>query len=292
MTATIPSVISCQELKDLLQSSSQSIAVLEADLGKQVEADFKAGHIPKARYFDQLEHTTPTAFIPRGLPDVKSFEDYLTRLGVSNDHHIILYDRSANGFFAASRAWFLLKTYGADKVSILNGGFNAWKKEDNEIEKSDESNDSAKEGQTNNFTVKLNEQMVRNFDQMVSNISLDKDNPERIQVFDARPPNLFYGADAGHMPNAVNLPYRSLFDQNQHLKSKEQLTQIFDKAGVDLSKPTIYTCQGGVTASTLAFVAQLLGQQEPSVYMGAFTEWQQRAPADLIIKGDGTPTAQ
>ena len=70
---------------------------------------FQRGHIPKARYFDQLEYTTPTAFIPRGLPDVKSFEDYLTRLGVSNDHHIVLYDRSAAGFFAASRAWFLLK---------------------------------------------------------------------------------------------------------------------------------------------------------------------------------------
>ena len=35
--------------------------------------------------------------------------------------------------------------------------------------------------------------MIRNFDQMVSNVSLDKDNTERIQVFDARPPNLFYG---------------------------------------------------------------------------------------------------
>lgn len=71
--------------------------------------DLFRGHIPKARYFDQLEYTTPTAFIPRGLPDVKSFEDYLTRLGVSNDHHIVLYDRSAAGFFAASRAWLLLK---------------------------------------------------------------------------------------------------------------------------------------------------------------------------------------
>lgn len=86
------------------------------------------------------------------------------------------------------------------------------------------------------------------------------------------------------MPNAVNLPYGSLFDQeSQHLKSKDQLAEsklsiysdfslnysfsVFNKAGVDLSKPTIYTCQGGVTASTLAFVAQLLGQQEPSVYM-------------------------
>jgi len=71
--------------------------------------DLFRGHIPKARYFNQLEYTTPTAFIPRGLPDVKSFEDYLTRLGVSNNHHIVLYDRSAAGFFAASRAWFLLK---------------------------------------------------------------------------------------------------------------------------------------------------------------------------------------
>ncbi|UJR34414.1 hypothetical protein I4U23_021821 [Adineta vaga] len=292
MTSTeiIPALLSCRQLKDLLQSSSKQIAVLEADISKQVEADFKAGHIPKARYFDQLEYTTPTAFIPRGLPDVKSFEDYLTRLGISNEHHIVLYDRSPSGFFAASRAWFLFKTYGVDKLSILDGGFNAWKREINEIEK-DESNDSKEEEETKRFTVKLNEKMVRNFDQMVSNISLDKDNIERLKVFDARPPNLFYGADAGHMPNAINLPYGSLFDQaNQYLKSKDQLEEIFNKAGVDLSKPTIYTCQGGITASTLAFVADLLGQKEPSVYMGAFTEWQQRAPPELIIKGDGKPT--
>jgi thiosulfate/3-mercaptopyruvate sulfurtransferase len=67
------------------------------------------GHIPSARYFDQLQHTKPTAFLPRGLPDVPAFEEYLASLGISNDDHIILYDRSAPGLFAAARAWFLLR---------------------------------------------------------------------------------------------------------------------------------------------------------------------------------------
>lgn len=41
-TEVIPALISCQQLKDLLQSSSSElIAVLEADIGKQAEADFK-----------------------------------------------------------------------------------------------------------------------------------------------------------------------------------------------------------------------------------------------------------
>ena len=49
--------------------------------------------------------------MPRGLPDVKGFEEYLGRLGISNTDHIILYDRSANGLFAAARAWLLLKVF-------------------------------------------------------------------------------------------------------------------------------------------------------------------------------------
>jgi 3-mercaptopyruvate sulfurtransferase SseA len=68
-----------------------------------------SAHLPQARYFDQLECTTPTKFISRGLPDIKCFETYLTRLGISNGDHIVLYDRSPMGFYASARAWWLLK---------------------------------------------------------------------------------------------------------------------------------------------------------------------------------------
>ncbi|CAF3014797.1 unnamed protein product [Rotaria sp. Silwood2] len=142
---TIPSIISCQELKSLLQAPPCEISVLETDFGKQPETDFQAGHIPKAQYFDQLECTTPTDFIPRGLPDVQCFEEYLTRLGVSNTAHIVLYDRSPTGFLASSRAWLVLQTHGVKSLSILNGGFHKWTKEINEIESSN-SSDPKSEG--------------------------------------------------------------------------------------------------------------------------------------------------
>ncbi len=86
------------------------------------------------------------------------------------------------------------------------------------------------------------------------------------------------------MPNSLNVPYTEVFDQtNQCLKSKDELNKgkismnilysnilfsspVFHNAGVDLSKSVIYTCQTGTTASTLAFVAHVLGQKSLSVY--------------------------
>jgi hypothetical protein len=93
----------------------------------------------------------------------------------------------------------------------------------------------------------------------------------------------FLGSNGGHLPNSLNVPYPQVFDQtNQTLKSKDELKTrkdfhhissipirihlVFNTAGVDLSKPGIYTCQTGTTASTLAFVAHVLGQKTYSVY--------------------------
>jgi hypothetical protein len=41
-TKAIPESISCKELKDLIDTRSHSIVILEADVGKQVQADFQA----------------------------------------------------------------------------------------------------------------------------------------------------------------------------------------------------------------------------------------------------------
>ncbi|CAF1168866.1 unnamed protein product [Adineta steineri] len=303
-TKTIPALLSCHALKDLLRSSSQKISVLEADIGKQFENEFRHGHIPKARYFDQLECTKPSKLIPRGLPETKCFESYLSKMGVSNSDHIVLYDRSPIGFYATSRAWWLFKTLGVDSLSILNGGFYKWLKEINELESSDD-NASKSQEETGKFTVHKNEEMLKNYKDMLHIVST---NDKEQQIVDARPPNLFYGSNAGHLPNSVNVPYTDVFDQtNQCLKSKDELKQstqqkkqilhsffllVFNSAGVDLSKPAIYSCQTGTTASTLAFAAHILGQESLSVYNGSFTEWQQRAPKEFIINNKiDTPAA-
>jgi len=200
-------------------------------------------------------------------------------LGVSNNDHIVLYDRSPMGLYASSRAWWLLRTYGIDSLSILNGGFYKWLKEINDTESS--VNDNSKPEEKGKFTVRLNEQMLKNYKDMLHIVTTNNKNE---QIVDARPPNIFNGANAGHLPNSLNVPYTEVFDQtNQCLKSNNELKKIFNNAGVDLSKSAIYSCQTGTTASTLAFVAHVLGQKSLSVYNGSFTEWQQRAPKELII---------
>ncbi|CAF4840472.1 unnamed protein product, partial [Rotaria socialis] len=71
----------------------------------------------------------------------------------------------------------------------------------------------------------------------------------------------------GHIRGSLNVPYSQLFDQtNQGLKSNDELKKVFTDAGVNLSKPSIYSCQSGTTASALAFAAHILAQQSLSVY--------------------------
>ncbi len=58
------------------------------------------------------------------MPPPDEFEVHMTQLGLKHDDIIIVYD--GKGIFSAPRAWFMLKTFGAKHVSILDGGLPLW----------------------------------------------------------------------------------------------------------------------------------------------------------------------
>lgn len=85
----------------------------------------------------------------RNIPDANCFKDYIGSKGISNKHHLIIYDRSPYGFYSSTRLWWLLrvfiiekifknsnriiqikfnfvKLYGHENITILNGGLNKW----------------------------------------------------------------------------------------------------------------------------------------------------------------------
>ena len=57
-------------------------------------------HIPKARFFDLSTHTKPTPSVARPLPDIRHFCSQLETAGVSDNHHVIVYDKSSTMFAA------------------------------------------------------------------------------------------------------------------------------------------------------------------------------------------------
>src|SRR5699024_11312547 len=86
------------------------------------------GHIPGAVFFDieaLSDHTSP---LPHMLPRPETFAVAMRELGVNQDKHLIVYDEG--NLFSAPRAWWMLRTFGVEKVSILGGGLAGWQRDD------------------------------------------------------------------------------------------------------------------------------------------------------------------
>ncbi len=56
-----------------------------------------------------MERVTPTDLLPKNIPDANGFKDYVESLGISSNHHVMVYDRSPAGFFASTRLWWLFR---------------------------------------------------------------------------------------------------------------------------------------------------------------------------------------
>src|ERR1700731_4204506 len=81
-------------------------------------------HIPGALFFDIEElsdHSTP---LPHMLPTPEDFSRSMSSLGVDDNSSIVVYEQE--GVFSAPRAWWTLRTFGAQHVYVLDGGLRAW----------------------------------------------------------------------------------------------------------------------------------------------------------------------
>lgn len=83
------------------------------------------GHIPGAVHADLLHDLAvpgaPTAFTAL---DSAEFARRIGLLGVGDDHHVVVYDQ---GQAWATRLWWNFRLEGFTRVSVLDGGFSAWR---------------------------------------------------------------------------------------------------------------------------------------------------------------------
>lgn len=57
------------------------------------------------------------------------------------------------------------------------------------------------------------------------------------------------------------------------MRSDEEIAAVFEKQGVDMSKPLINTCGSGVTACVLELGQNILGKTDSVVYDGSWSEY-------------------
>jgi thiosulfate/3-mercaptopyruvate sulfurtransferase len=254
------------------ESGASDLRIVDATFfagfgSRDAGAEYATAHIPGAVFMDLGEIADTSSDLPSMLPAPEKFASRMQSLGLGDGSRIVLYDNSP--YHTAARAWFMLRTFGAHDVAILDGGLAKWQAEGREIA-------SGKEQlRHRHFTVWADDKGVRTKDQMKANL----DNKAE-QVLDARSATRFSGEEpdprpathAGHIPGSKNLPVGELFNADGTYKTGETLRAVFEGAGIDLAKPLVTTCGSGITASVLAFGAHLLGN-DASVYDGSWSEW-------------------
>jgi thiosulfate/3-mercaptopyruvate sulfurtransferase len=239
-------------------------------------ARYLDGHIPGAVFFDiekLSDHSTP---LPHMLPTAEAFSRDMSALGVGDGMVICVYEQE--GVFSAPRAWWMLRSFGAQTVYILDGGLRGW------IEAGFPTASGHVERPAARFQGELSLDAVKDFAQMKQMIA------KCGQVLDARSAGRFTGAspepragiDSGHMPGATNLPFTELVADGR-LKPADQLHQIFTAKSMDLKQPITTTCGSGVTAAVLALALEIAGAPLVSLYDGSWAEWAQH-PEGVIDK--------
>lgn len=234
------------------------------------KAGYDAEHIPGAQYitFEDVAMRNSEG-TPLELRPLAELEDLAQRLGISENTAVVIY-MGKDWITPGARVYFTLDYLGLGaQTAVLDGGLPAWKAEGRAVTA------EVPTVARGNYKARPRSEIVVTADWVQKNIG-----NAAVTLVDARTLDFYTGAsDArgayprpGHIPGAVNVPYRDLWQEGGKLKEAAALEEIFRAAGVKPGARVVTYCHIGQQASLAYFVAKSLGY-DAAMYDGSFTEW-------------------
>ncbi|WP_373494126.1 sulfurtransferase [Aquiflexum sp.] len=269
MTHNPSPIISPEELVALAQNEKSIL--IDASFGK---SNYLNRHLSGALHVDLNSELSDIKedFADGGrhpLPSAGQFCNLLSRLGISPESHVVVYD-DKNGSNAASRFWWMMKAIGHQKIQVLDGGLDAAVKAGFAVAKGEEPKPVPCRYPIKEWT------LPRADLPEVEKVSLDKE----YLVIDVREPERYKGVKepidliAGHIPGAVNIPFAMNLDQDGFFKSSEKLWELYSDFIKDRPASNIIVqCGSGVTACHTLLAMAHAGFELPKLYVGSWSEW-------------------
>lgn len=230
---------------------------------------YEAGHIPGA-YFADVENdlagerTGSNGRHP--LPEWAQFAQWLASMGIGDGTQVVAYD--AGGDMFAARLWFLLQFTGHEAAAVLDGGFAEWTAAGYDVDANvpERKSSSPKRIHLQTHLAVSAHDVLRALDS------------GEFTLMDARGADRFMGQNevidpvAGHIPGAVNRPFKSNFDSSGRFKKPEELRSEFEQHGVPPEK-VVHQCGSGVSAAVNMLAMRVAGLPMRPVYAGSWSEW-------------------
>jgi len=244
------------------------------------------GHIAGARQvaFADLAVSAPD---PSGLslelPPADQLRQGLERLGISNRSKIVVYFTD-DLVSAATRVVWTLDVAGLGaRTALLDGGLVAWVGDGHPVTAVVP---PARPGKLTGFAIRP---ITVDAAAVVAGLS-----KPGVAVVDARNPEFYDGSKTGgmadhrhkpgHIAGALSLPFDSVFDDHNKLRSPDELRARFASAGVAPGDTVIGYCHIGQQATAMLFAARSLGYNV-RLYDGSFEDWSRFHPGYPVATG-------
>lgn len=270
---SVPLLVSTDWLAAHLNNPSIRIAdvrwyLFEKD--KTGESEYLHGHIPGAVFID-----TDTALAKYGvvgpgrhpIPDASVFANAMSHAGIDANMHVIAYDD--RGGATCARLWWLLRYFGHDRVSLLDGGINRWIAEGRALQI------DVPQVARKNFVAQAPRQSM-----VVGKFAVDSlRHDPRAHVFDVRVGERYRGEiepidpKAGHVPGAKNAPIAGNVQSDFRFLSPEEIRARFEKLGAKRDDQLVAYCGSGINACQTVFALMLASFEHVLLYEGSWSDW-------------------
>lgn len=237
-------------------------------------AAYLAGHVQGAIHAAlDRDLAAPVGDAARGgrhpLPSVADFAALLGQWGIAPSTHVFAYD-AQNGANAAARFWWLLKSFGHQKVQVVDGGLQALEAAGFALTRDVPAVTATPPYPAHRFSGPQAD---------IDEVEQARNAPDR-RVIDVRAGFRYRGESepidpvAGHIPGAINIPLTDNLQADGRFKNAGDLHALYHHAlrGVPPSHAIIH-CGSGVTACHALLALERAGLPGAKLYVGSWSEW-------------------
>lgn len=240
--------------------------------------DYITEHIPGAVYMNEGLLRVSLRGRPGVYAPKESLQIVFSRVGLDPDVPVVVYtapgpySRCAAGMgdgLEQTMVSYSLARFGHDNVRVLDVGLQKWKAEGREVTRvfPDEEGSS--------FRVQVRDEYAVGYEEFKK--IKDRDD---VVLLDARPTKFYEGespwSKPGHIPGAVNLPWRGLMDRDNPtlLRPEEEIRAAIEERNITPDKTIICSCGTGREATNEFILFKWrLGYPKVRLYESSYTEW-------------------